>query len=99
MKIKRAPSHLSKESKKIWKDILFEFSIDDVAGYKLLETSLEALDRCQAARKQIDLEGMQVDGKKHCLLQTERDSRAAFFQGIKTLNLDLEPLKDRVGRP
>ena len=37
--------------------------------------------------------------KPHPLLPIERDSRAAFLAGMKALNLDLEPLRDRPGRP
>jgi glutathione S-transferase len=37
--------------------------------------------------------------KPHPLLATERDARAQFLAALKALNLDLEPLRDRVGRP
>jgi hypothetical protein len=37
--------------------------------------------------------------KPHPLLPIERDSRQAFLAGMKALNLDLEPLRDRPGRP
>jgi hypothetical protein len=37
--------------------------------------------------------------KPHPLLAAERDARSQFLQGLKSLNLDLEPLRDRPGRP
>lgn len=94
----RAPIHLSKEAKGIWKDILSEYSIDDAAGLRILRVSLESFDRAQAARETIDKEGMTVTDKflqvkPHPLLPIERDSRAAFLAGLKALNLDLEPLR------
>jgi P27 family predicted phage terminase small subunit len=104
MKTNRAPSHLSAEAKKIWSDILTEYAIDDAAGLRILRVSLEAYDRAQAARKQIDREGMTYFDKAgqpkiHPLIPCERDSRAAFLAGLKALNLDLEPLRDSPGRP
>lgn len=102
--ITRAPGHLSKEAKKIFKDLSAEYGIDDVAGLRILRVALEAFDRAQAARATIDRDGMTtVDKfgqlKPHPLLASERDSRAAFLSGLKALNLDLEPLKSRPGRP
>ena len=104
MKQEPAPKHLSKESKKLFKAVVSEYAIDDSAGLKILVVALEALDRAQAAREQIDKEGMTVKDKyeqikPHPLLACERDSRAAFLSGIKCLNLDLEPLRDGPGRP
>jgi len=103
MKSTRPPTHLSSEAKEIWRGIVKEYSITDMAGLRILRIALESFDRAQAARVQIDREGMTVidkfkQTKSHPLLPIERDSRAAFLQGIKSLNLDLEPLKD-IGRP
>lgn len=98
-----APRHLSKESKKIWRILVAEYDIRDIGGLKILRVSLEAFDRCQKARDVIDADGMTVidkfgQTKPHPLLPIERDSRAAFLQGLKHLNLDIEPL-GRPGRP
>jgi P27 family predicted phage terminase small subunit len=100
----KPPAHLTKESKTIWREILSEYQIDDAAGYRILRTALEAFDRAQAAREAIDNQGMTIADKfgqikPHPLLPIERDSRAAFLAGLKALNLDLEPLRDRPGRP
>jgi P27 family predicted phage terminase small subunit len=100
----RPPGHLSAEGKKIWAEILAEYSIDDAAGLRILRVALEAFDRAQAAREAIDRDGLTVidkagQVKSHPLLPIERDSRAAFLAGLKSLNLDLEPLKNGPGRP
>ena len=100
----KAPKHLSKESKKIWSEILTEYSIDDAAGLRILRVALEAYDRAQSARTAIDKTGMMFNDrfgapKPHPLLPIERDSRQSFLAGMKALNLDLEPLHDRPGRP
>jgi phage terminase small subunit len=100
----RSPVHLSGDAKEIWKGIINEYSIDDVAGLRILRVALESYDRAQAARKAVDREGMTVTDKfgqikPHPLLPIERDSRAAFLAGLKALNLNLEPLRDAPGRP
>ena len=100
----KAPSHLTAEAKKIWREILDEYDVNDAAGLRILRVALEAFDRAQAARATIDKDGMTIKDKfdqtkPHPLLSVERDSRAAFLAGLKALNLDLEPLRDRPGRP
>jgi P27 family predicted phage terminase small subunit len=103
-KASRPPSHLSKEGKKIYRELLEEFAIEDCAGLKILRVSCEAFDRAQAAREQIEKEGMTVTDKfgqekVHPLLPVERDSRSAFLAGLKALNLDIIPTRDGPGRP
>ena len=100
----QAPKHLSSEAKQFWKNLVDEYCIEDTAGLRILRVSLEAYDRAQAARMAIDEDGMTVRDKfnqikPHPLLPVERDSRAAFLSGMKALNLDLEPLRDKPGRP
>ena len=98
------PKHLSAESKKVWKAIVEEYQISDVAGLRILRVALEAFDRSQKCRLSIDKIGLLIKDKfgqpkPHPLLPIERDNRAAFLAGLKALNLDLEPLRDRPGRP
>jgi hypothetical protein len=70
----------------------------------ILQTGLEAFDRKRECQAIINKEGMQVADrfaqmKAHPLTTVERDSRAAFMAALKALNLDLEPLNDKPGRP
>ena len=104
MKIPNPPKHFSVDSKKIWRGIISEYEISDIAGLRILRSSLEAYDRSQSARKSIEKHGLLYTDKfgqpkPHPLLPIERDSRAAFLAGLKALNLDLEPLRDHPGRP
>jgi phage terminase small subunit len=100
----RPPGHLTPEAKKIFKNLCDEYEISDEAGLKILRVSCEAFDRAQAARTAIDTAGMLLidkfgQQKVNPLLACERDSRSAFLAGLKALNLDLEPLRDKPGRP
>ncbi|MDD2851846.1 MAG: phage terminase small subunit P27 family [Desulfuromonadaceae bacterium] len=103
-KPKKAPVNLSKEGKTLWNKLLNEYSIEDEAGLLILQTCCEAHDRMKECQTIIKTEGMQVADrfgqmKAHPLTVTERDSRSAMMQALKSLNLDLEPLNDRAGRP
>jgi phage terminase small subunit len=102
--MKRPPKHLSPESKLLWKALQMEYSLDDAAGMAILQAALESLDIQQLALKSIKEKGILVTDKdgnqrKNPALQTEKESKALFYQGIKALNLDLEPLQTTIGRP
>jgi len=94
MAIPRYPAHLEQTERKMWKKILSEYQIMDSAGLKILESALSAHQRCRQCREQIDREGMTYldrfkSVKPHVLLASERDSRAAFLNAIKLLNLQI----------
>jgi P27 family predicted phage terminase small subunit len=98
------PDHLSDEAASWWQRLTAEYSLDDDAGRLLLQTGLEAFDRMRNCQAAIARDGEQVKDrfeqlKPHPLLAIERDSRAAMLAALKALNLDLEPLRDRPGRP
>jgi P27 family predicted phage terminase small subunit len=99
-----APSHLSAEARRWWAELAAEYSIEDPGGKLLLQTACEAFDRMRAAQKAISEDGLIARGSKHQprahpLLAVERDARGQMLAALKALNLDLEPLRDRPGRP
>lgn len=100
----KAPAHLSKAAKTLWLRIQDSYGIDDDAGILILTTALEAHDRMKQAKSILDADGLTVidkfgQVKSHPLIPAERDARAAMLSALKQLNLDLEPLNDRPGRP
>lgn len=104
MSQKKAPNYLSKEAQSLWNRLLKEYDIKDEAGLLILQTAMEAFDRMREAQEIIKEEGMQVTDrfsqkKAHPLTVVERDARSAMLQALKSLNLDIEPLNDRPGRP
>ncbi len=102
--IPKSHKTLSPEAADWWSKIIDEFSIDDVAGLLLLQTALEAFDRMRQAQEIIKTDGAAIKDrfdqiKSHPQLTVERDSRAAMIQALKALNLDIEPLHAKPGRP
>jgi hypothetical protein len=81
-----------------------EFAIRDEGGLLLLETAMRALDRAESARTLLERDGVVITDrwgqqKPHPAAAVERDARAGMLQALKALNLDVEPLRDRPGRP
>jgi len=98
------PTGLSPKARAWWKKIIDEYAIEDAAGLLLLETALQAFDRMHDARALITKHGaVTLDRfdqlRPNPATTIERDSRAAMCSALKALNLDLEPLRDGVGRP
>lgn len=90
--MKKAPSHLTAETRRLFSQITDEYDLAP-AELKTLQAALEAWDRAKAARERIDAEGMVVldrfaQGKAHPLLTVERDARSQFLTGMKHLGLD-----------
>lgn len=99
----KAPGNLSREAKEIWQKIQDEYQIEDKAGLTILNTAMEAYQTMKDAQKIIGVDGLTVKDKfgqvkAHPLCSVLRDNRAQFLQGLKHLNLDIEPLKE-IGRP
>lgn len=99
-----APDHLSAEATSWWDRITTEYQVEDDAGLLLLQTGLEAFDRLRNCQSAIARDGELVKDrfdqlKPHPLLPAERDARSQMLAALKSLNLDLEPLRDRPGRP
>jgi P27 family predicted phage terminase small subunit len=99
-----APSHLSTEGKSWWRKIVTEYEISDDTGLLMLQTALESFDRMRSAQRVIKREGQSTrdrfgQPKAHPLLTVERDSRSGMLAALKAMNLDMEPLNDRPGRP
>ena len=98
------PKNLSSEAKAIWRRLVSAYGIADEGGFEILRTGLEAHDRMRGVQRQIAADGATFTDrfgqvKSHPLLSVERDSRAQYLAALKALNLDLEPLRDKPGRP
>ncbi len=99
-----APAHLSPEAQDHWCRIVSEYQIIDAGGLLILTTAMESFDRMRQAQTIVAEHGAVLvadDGglKANPAVAIERDSRAAMMAALKQLNLDLEPLRDKIGRP
>jgi P27 family predicted phage terminase small subunit len=100
----KPPKHLRAAGAALFRDVAAEYAIEDSAGLTLLTTACEALDRMRAAQAAIKRHGETVLDRYGCVKLNpacglEKDSRNGMVLALKCLNLDLEPVRDRVGRP
>jgi hypothetical protein len=97
-------STLSNEARALRQRLIREYEIEDSGGLLLLETAMEAFSRMREAQALVAQHGALVKDRfgqlqKNPAIVVERDSRAAMLAALRALNLDLEPLHPRTGRP
>ena len=100
----KPPSDLSKEAKKKWKALQEEYGIVDEAGLTFLSSGCRFYDRMRTAQQTVLKEGQTVSDrfgqvKPHPCCIVEKDAAASMLRCFKALNLDIEPLRDKPGRP
>jgi hypothetical protein len=99
----KTPANLARPGQQLFRHLADEYGIVDTAGVALLEVAARALDRLRQAEGVLRAEGLTVQGKDgpraHPALAVEVSARAGLLATLKALRLDLEPLKDRDGRP
>jgi len=102
-KLPEPPIHLGEDGRELWTSIQRSYEIRDPGGLQLLRQAAEAADRIASVRQQIDAQGemLVIKGvpRVNPLCSVERDQRAALVRCLSGLHLDLEPLRDRGGRP
>lgn len=99
-----APAGLSESAKRWYRRLMAEFEIRDEAGRLLLETAMRAFDRGESARTLLEKDGITIvdrwgQQKPHPAATVERDARSGMLAALRALNLDIEPLRERPGRP
>ncbi|OKP81173.1 hypothetical protein BTE77_02350 [Ensifer adhaerens] len=87
----KAPAHLRPETRKWIRQILADFELES-QDFRVLVKTAEAFDRSEQAREQIAVDGLTVvdrygTPKAHPCVAIERDSRTAFFRGLRELAL------------
>lgn len=92
------------EAKKIARQLADEYGIDDLAGQCLLVTFADAYSLELKCNDEISKDGLVLKDrfgqkKSHPLIASARDARSQKLAALKMLNIDLEPVNDRPGRP
>jgi P27 family predicted phage terminase small subunit len=88
------PDYLGEPERQIWAGVFRDYDLSADVATAVLATALEAHQRARECREAIDRNGMTVTGrdgqvKVHPLLAVERDARAQWLAGVKTLGLEL----------
>jgi hypothetical protein len=98
------PKGLGPQGRSLWRRLQTEYGIVDAGGQVLLRTAAECEDLERDAMATARAEGLSsVDRygqrRPHPLLSVARDARAQKLAALRALHLDVEPIRDRPGRP
>lgn len=98
-----APRDYTAEARKLWGQVVSGWDLDAPA-LALLDSACRALERVRQAQRMLKKDGLIVadrfgQQKPHPAATIERDAKMTLLRNVKALNLDLEPLHDRPGRP
>ena len=98
-----APRDYTPEAKDLWAAVCSGWTLDAPA-VAILDTGIRARMRMREAQVLLKNEGLVMidrfnQAKPHPATVIERDAGMTFLRCMKALNLDLEPLHDRPGRP
>ncbi|HPS56180.1 MAG TPA: P27 family phage terminase small subunit [Sedimentisphaerales bacterium] len=99
----KAPSHLSKQAKDFFKQVLADYCLED-HHLKLLRLACEAWDEKEIARLIIKKEGMVFTDKfgqfkANPAVKIQNDARICFARLLREMQLDICPEEARLPRP
>jgi phage terminase small subunit len=100
---KAAPKGYSAEARRLWRDVLDGWTLDPPA-LTLLDSACRALMRVRQARDLLVTGAIVVkdrfgQDREHPAVSIENAAKQTLLRNLRALNLDLEPLHDRPGRP
>ena len=93
------PAYLGEPEAELWRRLTAEYMIVDSAGLVLLEQLCRNLQLARECREIVEAEGKLKGTREHPLLKVWRDSEKQAYSALRGLNFDLEPLRDKPGRP
>ena len=98
------PRGLKKAGRTLWNAVQKEYGINDPGGISHLVTACRSEDDIQRMRAAVARDGDMTSDRfgqkrEHPLLAAIRGLEAVKRQALKSLNLDIEPLRDKPGRP
>jgi len=96
------PRKLGEHGLALWRSVMAEYAIQDAGGVEMLCQACQALDRAEALREQIEIDGDVIRSKSmlkdHPGLKHELANRSFVVRTLHRLGLDVEAIKP-VGRP
>ena len=98
------PKGLKKAGRNQWISIQEQYGIDDPGGLAHLVSACRTEDDIARMRATLERDGDTITDRfgqkrEHPLLAAIRGLEAVKRQALKSLNLDIEPLRDKPGRP
>jgi hypothetical protein len=96
------PRPLGEHGAQLWRTVLAEYAVDDVAGRELLAQACAGLDRAESLAAEIAADGeilrSRAGPKPNPAIKTELEARSFVVRTLARLGLNFEPVKSTVGR-
>lgn len=72
------------------KQLIAQYGISSAAGLALVDTAARALDQARAAERQLQKDGLTVDGgrRAHPCLKAAHDARSRLLAALRALNIE-----------
>ena len=91
----KVPAHLGAAGRKLWEDLQLAYGVSDPPGLALLLSACESRDRVEAARAEIERDGLtQKDRfgmlRAHPACAVEHQARSSMIRALVQLNLSPE---------
>jgi hypothetical protein len=99
----RPPRGYTQEARHLWRQVTTGWDLDGPA-LTILDQACRAKMRVREAQALLTRDGLVITDrfgqpKPHPAAALERDAKQTLLRNLRALNLDLEPLRDRPGRP
>jgi hypothetical protein len=99
----RPPRQLGEHGMQLWRSVLAEYQVDDVAGREMLAQACAGLDRAEGLAAEIAADGGVVRSRAgpraHPAIKEELAARSFVVRTLARLGLNSQPLQTTVGRP
>ncbi|MDP3715283.1 MAG: hypothetical protein Q8R21_02625 [Burkholderiales bacterium] len=99
-KFDEPPDYLVDPERSLWIRLQRDYGLTDAPALVLLEQLCRNLSLARECRERVEADGkVTANGREHPLLKVWRDAEKQASSALKSLNFDLEPLRDGPGRP
>ena len=104
-KLAPPPAHLSARARRIWRSVVEDYALTGLHHLEVLRLGLEAADRAETARLQIERDGLFVPDrygsvKAHPAERVAKDAAVICARMFRELSLSEEYVEDvRIPRP
>lgn len=87
----KPPACIGREAVDFWRKLQAAYHVEDAAGLALLEQATRAYHTLRLAERQLEAEGLVIDGPRgmaraHPAAAVARDARSGVLQALKALN-------------
>jgi phage terminase small subunit len=89
----KAPKHLSKQSRELWRKIVNAYDLSP-EGESILEVALVNLDLAERARRELEHSIVTIDGRRHPATDVLKAAHSMYLRAMRQLGVDLSAVNN-----